>query len=87
MSVGYRFYLLDESDHIAAVRVCDCPTDANALLEADAVLQRRSIRPWKSGTDLDASRFSASQQQRLAETGASCISGFLHYVLSRADDA
>jgi hypothetical protein len=39
MSTGYRFYLLEGGEHIAAVRVCDCPTDADALLEADAVLQ------------------------------------------------
>jgi len=39
MSGGYRIYLLEEGDHIAAVRICDCMTDANALLEADAFLQ------------------------------------------------
>ena len=38
MSPGYRFYLL-EREHIAAIRVCDCSTDADALLEADAELQ------------------------------------------------
>jgi hypothetical protein len=36
---GYRFYLLDDGDHIAAVRVCECTSDADALLEADAFLQ------------------------------------------------
>ena len=39
MSTGYRFYLLEHGDHIAAVRVCDCTTDADALAEAKAVLQ------------------------------------------------
>jgi hypothetical protein len=38
MSTGYRIYLL-EGEHIAAVKACDCTTDADALLEADAVLQ------------------------------------------------
>jgi hypothetical protein len=33
---GYRFYLLDDGDHIAAVRVCECTNDADAFLEADA---------------------------------------------------
>jgi len=36
---GYRLYLLERGDHIAAVRVCECTTDADALLEADAELQ------------------------------------------------
>jgi hypothetical protein len=39
MSTGYRFYLLEHGDHIAAVKACDCPTDADALLEADTALQ------------------------------------------------
>jgi hypothetical protein len=39
MSTGYRFYLLEAGDHISAVRVCKCGTDADALLQADAVLQ------------------------------------------------
>ena len=39
MSTGYRIYLLEQGDHIAAVRACDCPTDGDALLEAGAVLQ------------------------------------------------
>ena len=38
MSTGYRFYLLD-GEHIAAVKTFDFPTDADAILEADAVLQ------------------------------------------------
>ena len=39
MSAGYRFYLLNEGDHIVAVQTCDCPSDADALLEARAALQ------------------------------------------------
>ena len=39
MSTGYRFYLLERNDHIAAERACDCTNDADALLEADAALQ------------------------------------------------
>ena len=39
MSAGYRFYLLETGDDIAAVRTRECTTDANAVLEADAVLQ------------------------------------------------
>lgn len=39
MSGGYRIYLLEHGDHIAAVTTCDCTTDADALLEADALLQ------------------------------------------------
>jgi hypothetical protein len=39
MSTGYRFYLLEGSGHIAAVRVGECTTDADALLEAEDVLQ------------------------------------------------
>jgi hypothetical protein len=38
MSTGYKFYL-PEGEHIAAVRNCECTTDADAVLEADAVLQ------------------------------------------------
>jgi hypothetical protein len=38
MSTGYRICLL-ESEHIAAVKACDCATDDDALLDADAVLQ------------------------------------------------
>lgn len=38
MSAGYRIYLL-EGEHIAAVMVCECTTDADALVEADAFLQ------------------------------------------------
>jgi hypothetical protein len=39
MSTGYRFYLLKAGDQIAAIRVRECPTDTDALLQADAVLQ------------------------------------------------
>src|SRR4030095_14834675 len=39
MPSASRFCLLERGDHIATVRACDCPTDADALLEADAVLQ------------------------------------------------
>jgi hypothetical protein len=39
MAAGYRFYLLEDGDHIVAVKVCECTGDADALLEADAVLQ------------------------------------------------
>jgi hypothetical protein len=38
MSTDYRIYLL-EGDHIAAVKACECVNDADALVEADAVLQ------------------------------------------------
>lgn len=38
MSTGYRFYLL-KGDHIVAVSACDCASDAEALLQADAALQ------------------------------------------------
>ena len=38
MSTGYRMYLL-EGEHIAAVKVCECTSDADAFLEADAALQ------------------------------------------------
>jgi hypothetical protein len=44
MAAGYRFYLLEQGDHIVAVKTCDCTNDADALLEADAVLQA-SIYP------------------------------------------
>jgi hypothetical protein len=44
MAAGYRFYLLEGGDHIAAVKVCECTNDVDALLEADAVLQT-SIYP------------------------------------------
>jgi hypothetical protein len=49
MGTGYRFYLLEDGDHIAAVKVCECITDADALLEADAVLQASkylSVEIW-----------------------------------------
>ena len=39
MAAGYRFYLLEDGDHIAAVKACECTNDAAALLEADAFLQ------------------------------------------------
>jgi hypothetical protein len=39
MAARYRFYLLEDGDYIAAVRVCECTNDAEALLEAEAVLQ------------------------------------------------
>ncbi|HSE73500.1 MAG TPA: hypothetical protein VLB05_03230 [Dongiaceae bacterium] len=39
MSIGYRIHLLEHGEHIAAVGACDCPTDVDALLEADAMLQ------------------------------------------------
>ena len=48
---GYRIYLL-EGDHIVAVKVCDCTTDADALLEADAVLQSSiyaAVDVWNGG--------------------------------------
>jgi hypothetical protein len=38
MSTGYKFYLL-EGGEIVAVTACYCATDADALLEADVVLQ------------------------------------------------
>ena len=39
MSTGYRFYLLEDGNHIADVKACECTNDADAILEADAVLQ------------------------------------------------
>lgn len=39
MSAGYRFCLREYSDHIAAIRLCECSADVDAVLEADAVLQ------------------------------------------------
>ena len=39
MATGYSFYLLEAGDEIAAVRICECSNNADALLEADAVLQ------------------------------------------------
>jgi hypothetical protein len=44
MAAGYRFYLLEHGDHIVAVKTCECTSDADAFLEADAVLQA-SIYP------------------------------------------
>jgi hypothetical protein len=38
MSAGYRLCLL-ENDHIVAIKCCECAHDADALLEADAILQ------------------------------------------------
>ena len=38
---SYRCYLLTE-DHIIDVRVVDCETDADALLEADRILATSS---------------------------------------------
>ena len=57
MSTGYWFYLLEGED-IAAVRVCNCITDADALVEAQ--LQASNIPPWRSGTDHAASACSPS---------------------------
>jgi hypothetical protein len=31
MAAGYRFYVLEGGEHIAAVKVCECTHDADAL--------------------------------------------------------